>query len=357
MNNIAKITDDLTHYCELPTKYGIFRMYDTGNDDLKLVSFGDIHALHAQMNAPVLVRMHSSCAASEIFGARDCDCDDQLQQSMKMMAREKQGLIFHINQEGRGHGLSQKIKACAVMQQQNITTAESFEQMNLAQDVRQYDAVVAWLKLLKLTHIKLLTNNPRKYEFLQSDFQVTRIPLKPCVRPENLPYLISKKQQLGHDLFLDGFIDENAPIYFYDGCGIYAGFSNFSPHPFYLDGKLWQTSEHYYQAQKFNDDAIAYQIYRASKPMDAKNIADGQLSAIKPDWHDIKQAVMYKSLQHKFDQHQTLTTLLLTTGTREIIEYSEQDRYWGDDGTRTGKNQLGQIIMQLRSEIRANISK
>ncbi len=340
--------NNITDWCELPTQYGIFRMYDTGDENIKLVSFGDIHRL----TAPVLVRMHSSCAASEIFGALDCDCDDQLKQSMKLTAHAQQGLIIHITQEGRGHGLSDKIKACSLMQTQNITTAESFEKMNLAQDVRQYDAVVELLKSLNIRKIKLITNNPRKYDFLQSYFQIEQVTLKSCIRLENLPYLISKKQQLNHQLSLEGFIAADAPIYFYDDCGIYAGFSNFSNHSLFIEGRLWQTSEHYYQTQKFNDEVLRNQIYHAPSPMTAKNIANAHRADSKHDWKDSKQAVMYKALQHKFDQHESLKNLLLATKEREIYEYSEQDRYWGDNGTGEGQNHLGKIIMRLRSELR-----
>ena len=189
------IDNKLTDWCELPTQYGIFRMYDTGNDAIKLISVCDIRTF----NQPILVRMHSSCVASEIFGALDCDCNDQLQETMKLMVAHGQGLIFHLHQEGRGHGLSNKIKACSIMQKQKITTAKSFDKMGLEQDIRNYDKVPELLKLIGITKIKLVTNNPRKSRALENHVTIIeQVTLNPVIRPENEAYLHSKNDQLGH---------------------------------------------------------------------------------------------------------------------------------------------------------------
>ena len=339
----------LKNWCSIPTEYATFRMYDTGDDAIKIISSGDIHNL----SEPVLMRIHSSCAASEIFGALDCDCNDQLQQAMKLIAKYKQGIIFHLDQEGRGHGLSQKIQACSLMQKKKITTAKSFDEMNLEYDVRDYNAVIVWLQFLNITQIKLITNNPRKYDALAKHVTITqKIALKPNVRHENLSYLKSKNDELNHCLWLDSFTTENAPIYFDNQCGIYEGFSNFSAHAIFIDSKLWKTSEHYYQVQKFNNDELRKKIYRASTPLEAKNIADAHKNYINVDWDSFKQDIMRKALQHKFEQHEDLKELLLNTATREIYEYSEQDRYWGNNGNGEGLNHLGKIIMQLRDEMR-----
>ncbi len=345
--------DDLTIWCELPTQYGIFRMYDTGDDNIRIISFGDIH----ELTGAVLIRIHSSCVASEIFGALDCDCDDQLQQAMELITEYEQGIIFHLNQEGRGHGLSKKIKACSLMQTENITTAKSFDRMGLEQDIRDYQAVMPWLKWLNITQIKLITNNPRKYNALAKYVTIIeKLTLTPNIRIENLDYLKSKNAELNHCLWLDSFMAEDAPIYFYSGCGIYEGFSNFSNHAIFIDDKLWQTSEHYYQAQKFDDDELRQKIHRARSPLQSKNIADAHKTHIKADWDSLKNAVMRNSLQHKFEQHEDLKELLQDTGTREIIEYNEQDRYWGNNGKGdsegNGQNNLGKTIMQLRDEMR-----
>ena len=96
----------LRHWCTLPTEYGPFRMYDTGEENVRLITMGDI----ATLTEEPYLRVHSSCLASEVFGARDCDCADQLDQSMRLIATEGTGVIIHLHQEGRGHGLSKKLE-------------------------------------------------------------------------------------------------------------------------------------------------------------------------------------------------------------------------------------------------------
>ena len=102
----------LQNYCILPSSIGSFRMYDSGDENVRLVCMGDLH----QQGENPLVRIHSSCIASEIFLAKDCDCADQLRESMKKIMIEGKGIIFHLHQEGRGQGLTRKIKAVHEMQ-------------------------------------------------------------------------------------------------------------------------------------------------------------------------------------------------------------------------------------------------
>ena len=85
---------ELENWCTLPTPMGNFRMYDTGDEDVRLISRGDVNTLGEHP----LLRIHSSCLASEVFGAIDCDCADQLREAMKAMAHEGSGLIFHLHQ-------------------------------------------------------------------------------------------------------------------------------------------------------------------------------------------------------------------------------------------------------------------
>ena len=133
----------LTSYCELPTLYGTFRMYDTGNESLRVVTFGDINKLGSNP----LVRLHSSCLASEVFAAQDCDCADQLRESMKVMAHDGSGIIFHLQQEGRGQGLSNKIQAIYKMKTEGLDTAESFQIWGLN---RMYVITVQPLKFFRV---------------------------------------------------------------------------------------------------------------------------------------------------------------------------------------------------------------
>ena len=85
-----------------------------------------------------MLRIHSSCIASEVFGALDCDCADQLEESMRMIAEHGSGIVIHLHQEGRGQGLSKKIEAISLMQKKQLDTVEAFDQLHLAHDIRDY---------------------------------------------------------------------------------------------------------------------------------------------------------------------------------------------------------------------------
>ncbi len=190
----------LENWCELPTKFGLFRMYDSGQNGVRIVTNGDIRMLPV----PTLVRIHSSCTASELFSTLDCDCTDQLQQSMRLIADAGHGIIIHLRQEGRGHGISKKIEVARLMQTQQFDTVEAFDVLNLEHDPRQYPQVIEILKTLDITEIHLITNNPKKIQYLsEAGITVTkRIGLKPIIREENCNYLLSKKMRLGHEIDL-----------------------------------------------------------------------------------------------------------------------------------------------------------
>ena len=199
------------NYCELPTPHGTFRMYDTGNELLRVVTFGDIN----QLGSEPMVRLHSSCLASEVFEARDCDCADQLREAMKAMAHEGSGIIFHLHQEGRGQGLSKKIQAVYKMQTEGLDTAESFQAMGLEQDIRDYTPAIKVLKQMAIEQVRLVSNNPRKRRALeQAGIAVEVINTHPQVRPENAGYLQSKNDKLGHCLPLGLEHDNIIPIHF-----------------------------------------------------------------------------------------------------------------------------------------------
>jgi GTP cyclohydrolase II len=199
------------NYCELPTPHGIFRMYDTGNELMRVVTFGDINKLGPQP----LFRLHSSCLASEVFEAQDCDCADQLREAMKLIARDGAGVIVHMHQEGRGQGLSNKIQAVAKMQKSFVDTAEAFQAMGLEQDIRDYRMAVDMLKKLAVGHVRLISNNPRKVSALvQAGLKVDIVNTHPRVRPENAAYLKSKNIKLGHCLPLESKTINNCPIFF-----------------------------------------------------------------------------------------------------------------------------------------------
>ncbi len=188
---------NLNNWCILPTKIGDFRMYDTGSESLKLLSFGDIK----NINNKVLLRIHSSCIASEVFGALDCDCADQLKASMKLISKEKNGIIIYINQEGRGQGLSNKIKAIHLMQSNGLDTVEAYDCLGLKQDIRSYQEAVDLLKLIGIDNARLITNNLRKKDFLEKNgVHVEVVSLPTVVRKENSDYLETKNKKLKHTI-------------------------------------------------------------------------------------------------------------------------------------------------------------
>lgn len=187
-------------WCELPTKIGNFRMYDMNDESFRLISFGSINSFK---NIP-LIRIHSSCMASEVFKALDCDCADQLESSMKLIAEEKQGMIFHLHQEGRGHGLSSKIKAVQLMQNNKIDTVEAFDELNFDYDIRTYEKVTNLLLSLGITTVRIITNNPRKINYLESRGikVIEKVSLLTKIRDENRDYLYSKNEKLSHSIIL-----------------------------------------------------------------------------------------------------------------------------------------------------------
>jgi ribA/ribD-fused uncharacterized protein len=142
-------------------------------------------------------------------------------------------------------------------------------------------------------------------------------------------------------------------INFYKVGEKYGCFSNFSPHPVVLKGKTWPTSEHYFQAQKFAGTPDEEEVRQARSPTIAARMGRSRQRPLRKDWESVKDAIMHEALLAKFTQHAELRTTLLATGDAKIVEHTENDRYWGDGGDGSGKNQLGQILMQVREELRA----
>ncbi len=143
-----------------------------------------------------------------------------------------------------------------------------------------------------------------------------------------------------------------AVINFYHVNEDYGCFSNFSRHPIRLGGKVWPTSEHYFQAQKFPETPRAEEIRQAGSPMIAARMGRARSHPLRRDWDSVKDAIMREAVLAKFTQHEDIRAILLGTGDALLVEHTENDSYWGDGGDGSGTNKLGQILMSVREELR-----
>jgi ribA/ribD-fused uncharacterized protein len=142
-------------------------------------------------------------------------------------------------------------------------------------------------------------------------------------------------------------------IEFYSTRDAYGAFSNFAPYPIELDGLRWPTAEHYFQAQKFAGTAHTEAIRQTPSPMVAARMGRSRARPLRPDWDLVKDEIMLRAVRAKFAQYAQLAALLLQTGDVLIVEHSRRDRYWGDGVDGSGANKLGQLLMQVRAELRA----
>jgi ribA/ribD-fused uncharacterized protein len=143
-------------------------------------------------------------------------------------------------------------------------------------------------------------------------------------------------------------------VYFYRVNDAFGELSNFSKHGFQLEGKHWPTSEHYFQAQKMTSLEYQEQIRKCESVRDAARL--GRTLPMRPDWGDVRVEVMRKALRAKFNAHEDLRRILLSTGDEEIVEETTDDYFWGCGTQGDGENMLGQLLMELRQEIRNNES-
>jgi N-glycosidase YbiA len=141
-------------------------------------------------------------------------------------------------------------------------------------------------------------------------------------------------------------------IGFYSVSAEYGEFSNFAAFPIRLKGKVWPTSEHYFQAQKFAGTEHAEAIRKTRSPMIAARMGRDRKKTLRRDWEAVKDDVMRDAVRAKFTQHPELRSLLLATGDAQLVEHTTNDAYWGDGGDGSGKNMLGRILMELRDQLR-----
>ena len=149
-----------------------------------------------------------------------------------------------------------------------------------------------------------------------------------------------------------GELDFMQKITFYSVVDSFGEFSNFADFSIKLDGKIWPTSEHYFQAQKFEDVGVREQVRKSKSPMLAAKLGRDRKLTLRRDWESVKVEIMKKAVRAKFEQHTELAALLVSTGGAELIEHTENDAFWGDGGDGKGRNMLGRILMEIRQELR-----
>jgi len=186
----------------LPTPYGIFDMFlyeTTYSDEAHLA----LVCGHVAGKKDVLVRVHSSCLTGEALGSLRCDCRYQLNTAMKMIQEEGLGVLLYLNQEGRGIGLANKIKAYA-LQDKGLDTVQANIELGYADDERDYGVGMQILKDLGLTSVRLMTNNPKKVDaFIYDGYGLTvteQVPIEQDPNEFNRSYLESKMTLMGHRL-------------------------------------------------------------------------------------------------------------------------------------------------------------
>lgn len=185
---------------EMPTKYGdfqlvAFREKTSSNEHLALLKGT------WEKDEPVLVRVHSSCFTGDILGSLRCDCGEQLQKAMQMVEAEGKGAVLYMNQEGRGIGLLNKLKAYR-LQEQGMDTVEANLHLGFQMDQRDYGLGAQMLRHLGITRLRLMTNNPKKRVGLIGYGLeiVENIPITVNPNQHNKKYLQTKRDKLGHEI-------------------------------------------------------------------------------------------------------------------------------------------------------------
>jgi 3,4-dihydroxy 2-butanone 4-phosphate synthase/GTP cyclohydrolase II len=184
----------------MPTKWGDFMLHA-----YRQTTTGDIHLALTkgswEEDEPVLVRVHSSCLTGDIFGSCRCDCGPQLHRAMEIVEQTGKGVVLYMNQEGRGIGLLNKLKAYK-LQEEGYDTVEANEMLGFKMDQRDYGIGAQILRDLGLTKLRMISNNPRKRAGIMGYGLeiVERVPIEIVPNPHNERYLQTKRDKMGHEI-------------------------------------------------------------------------------------------------------------------------------------------------------------
>jgi 3,4-dihydroxy 2-butanone 4-phosphate synthase/GTP cyclohydrolase II len=201
-NEVETGTIERVAVANLPTEWGDFRIAAyrslTTNEEFVVLFKGEM-----RRDVPTLVRIHSQCLTGDVFGSTKCDCGRQLHQTMQMINQEGRGAIVYQQQEGRGIGIVNKIRAYA-LQDRGADTVEANEQLGLEVDLREYRQCAEILHDLGLCEVKVLSNNPQKLQALEEAGLriVERVSIEVDATENAASYLRTKKEKLGHLLDL-----------------------------------------------------------------------------------------------------------------------------------------------------------
>ena len=187
----------------LPTAFGEFKAIAFRNE----LDNGEHLALvkgHIDPHKDILVRVHSECLTGDVFGSYRCDCGDQLKKALEMIDQEGLGVVLYLRQEGRGIGFANKLKAYA-LQDKGFDTVEANAELGFKADLRDYGVGAQILVALGIRKMRIMTNNPKKIVGLEGyGLAVTgRVPIEVPPRPENVHYLLTKCEKLGHIMRID----------------------------------------------------------------------------------------------------------------------------------------------------------